>query len=82
MEKLKEKKFWKKFFILISWKYVQILQNILFFLYQIDDLSSYITYSRDFLRGKIDENKIYKYQNEALKDSLNLSEALEKVFKM
>jgi hypothetical protein len=34
------------------------------------------------LRGKIDENKIYKYQNEALKDSLNLSEALEKVFKM
>lgn len=42
------------------------------------DLSSYITYSRDFLRGKIDEKKIYKNQNEALKDSLNLSEALEK----
>ena len=36
------------------------------------------TQALSFLRGKIDENKIYQYQNEAFKDYLNLSEQLEK----
>lgn len=42
------------------------------------ELSSYVSYSRDFLRGKIDENKIYQYQNEAFNEFLELFDQQEK----
>ena len=78
IEKLKEEKILEKIdysdFVKICLEFVEYF----IFPFSNRELSSYVSYSRDFLRGKIDENKIYKYQNEAFKDYLNLSEQLEK----
>lgn len=78
IEKLKEEKILEKIdysdFVKICLEFVEYF----IFPFSNRELSSYVSYSRDFLRGKIDKNKIYKYQNEAFKDYLNLSEQLEK----
>ena len=57
IEKLKEEKILEK---IVYSDFVEIcLEFVEYFIFPLSDrdLSSYVSYSRDFLRGKIDENK-------------------------